>query len=470
MEAGFRKLNSGKLQVLPTELLLSVFEYLDIRDKRAFSKCSRACYFLTFRARIRGIQWQTRYDCTPPSLLKRFEDGQCFAPLNGYIKSAKFDFETIENLSTRLAVLSKFPAITSIKIRLVETRDLERNLYVRILSILATLPYYDNITYLGFEWMGDEMKKECMSSFEGEYVDDNDPHELDSGTAVDQTYRIQDNRADTIKKIHSSEWIRRAFEWKKVALREEKFLGKCVSRIGVNQLALRGDIRLPKGLQSLKLGMSECEPSFCLPLLRCEAITTLCLGVPTWETISTSIYPELNTMLEFPRIKDLTLYFCSSNFFYYEELLKKLPHQFPNITSLTSRGTRYIGVYLVPLPDFPKLESLDVDIKRLWDIDTAEGPLKDRLQVGGFPKLKTFKYTAFEGNLEAQLICSISRFKSSDGGEETYDFHWEELRNGHLSVMARKVLNSPENEETEAEVAKEDSEDEVEEGTVEGQL
>ncbi|KAF3231352.1 hypothetical protein TWF192_000092 [Orbilia oligospora] len=446
MESESRKPNSEGLQILPTELLLSVFEYLDTNDKRAFSRCSRACYFLTFRLRIRGIYWQSCYDTTTPTFLRRFEDGQSFSPLVKYIKSAKFDFKTIQGLSAPLTALSKFPAITSIKICLGETYYLERNLYVKILCLLITLPYYDNLIYLGFEWRGDEVTIEWDPSYDREYIDD-DPHELDSGAVVDSTYRIEDRRAETLKELHPSQWERRSFEWAKIALCEEEFLGKYVSPIGLNQLVLRGEVRLPKGLQSLQLGIPKCEPSFYLPLLRCEEITTLFLSIPSRETAVSPIYPELNTTLELPRIKDLTLYFHSANFFHYEKLLKQLPRQFPNITSLTSRGVKYVGTFLVPLPDFPKLESLDLDVHKLWEIEIAENPLKNRLEIGGYPELKMFKLTVLEADEEVQMICSISRFKGLDGSKEAYGFHWEELRNGHLSVMVRKESNNHENEE-----------------------
>ncbi|KAK6502033.1 hypothetical protein TWF481_009851 [Arthrobotrys musiformis] len=346
--------------------------------------------------------------------------------------SAKLDFKSIEGLATPLSALYKFPAITSITICLGETYQLERNLYARVLSSLAKLPYYDNIAYLSFEWKGDSISKEWSSFTDIDEVTE-DPHELNSGIEVDKALMVEDRRAETIKTIHGSEWQSRCFSWKKVALKEETFLGKYVSALGLNQLALRGNINLPKGLQSFKLMVSEFEPSYCLPLLRCEAITTLFISIPFRDTYAGPVYPELNTPLELPLIKNLTVHFRSNNYFYYEEFLKELPTRFPNAISVTFRGVKYLGTFLVPLPDFPKIESLDIDLEEFYDISILEGALRDRLGVGGYPTLRTFKVSLITENIEAQMVCSISRFKSERSDKEAFGFKWEEFRYGDRS-------------------------------------
>ncbi|KAF3916854.1 hypothetical protein ABW20_dc0109942 [Dactylellina cionopaga] len=407
------KLNSQfELLALPTEICTSIASFLtDSGDKKAFATCSRYCYLLAFPIRFRGVKIT---DCQLDRALERFDDGECMASVrhnvrinSGANRSARFNAKYVRDLPSLLPNMFRFTNITSLIIDVPCAGNIERNLYVAALSLFSTLPYYDSLEHIAVEWSGPAIPvdSKAMQTNESE----------DEAESRDFQRRLSETRIEKRRcKTYNSELA-------ELSQYEKDFLRPFIPREDFIKAA-SNEIRLPKRLESFKIGTSNFEAIYLLPLLRSKTVNALCLH----EIAHAIMDPhQPATILEFPGIKTLTLSFENG---YWGPHISHLPKQYPNLESLTvialfefwpePEDIDLWGTSQLPfLPNLPNLTYLEIPWPLEYNSNTvflehAEHSLKEWHDSGAMLALRTLKLVVKKQKDEKwdkrEAVCTIS--------------------------------------------------------------
>ncbi|KAF3284212.1 hypothetical protein TWF970_011432 [Orbilia oligospora] len=353
---------------LPTELFLEILKNLNSLEKTQLSACSKSFYSTIFPFRnIDTIKIDVDNEYIPTTL-KIFKENEFFAQFLGFYTRITFDLPTVEDLSLLIPLLSNFSSVTTIILRIRKCFGLEKTVYVKALSSLSALPYYNKIQNLNFSW------KDVLSDLypQGYYSKHQDDVEhMTTRTKMLRGYQGGDGYIERgiihgdfgiIEEAglgHTQQEIRQRDGFRRNTEQER---GSGYSALGrywvpnstLTKLSLKKKLLLPKGLLYLKLMVPNYEYSFWFLLLHCSKI--MVLEVPSPETSGTSSNDILGPTNDFPRIyknpvlyqpihptiKALTLS-SPRNEDEYLEFLPQLQIYFPNLISLITLGQRSGG-------------------------------------------------------------------------------------------------------------------------------
>ncbi|KAK6515837.1 hypothetical protein TWF281_004428 [Arthrobotrys megalospora] len=409
------------------------------------SRCSKSLYRLTFPFRkihrlyiLMDEYRRFKHIPTGPSRLaqslKYFDDGQWLAPLRHYLTSITFKCFELGDLAPFVALIHRFSHITSIRVVISSSVNLEKNIYVKVLSCLSSIPYYDNIRDITFSWRSSKFDggwNSEGSEFSADYSPEASCAETsDTEASGPETFDL----GLTAHEFHQ----RKAFKRKTASWEYDGYqLGnRWVSNNALANLALNRKIRLPKNLRSFKLDISRYEHTFSLPLLHCRAITALYItfrchpeefrrGHGRMHLVKHARVPR-GVLFEYPSVKALTLNLkCGSGRY----SLDHLSTQFPNLISLILRyeNTECRGGWHPEIPNLPKLKCLT--LLRHWCRDPdLEWGVRSRLQKGEFPALQMLKSSSpYWSRPKDTRTGIISRGENSYGHDGGLKFEWHEL-------------------------------------------
>ncbi|KAK6518924.1 hypothetical protein TWF281_003616 [Arthrobotrys megalospora] len=438
-----------QIQELPTEILYSVLGYLGRYDLKSFSSCSRFCYFVSFPIRFCGVffnrhgsekDYDSRSHYSDPTInkqyyrfyddtktvddgpygysvyLRRFSDGQCFAPLRHHIQNVTIYAWKASDVFIGLSYISQLSNVTSLTIRVKWTRHIERQIYVALLTHLPNLPYYNSLRHIGIELKG-------YDKYISRYSKNNPIDADDGGWEPDAVLR---------------EGVQReAFELKLELMGPDgrRFFGQFITENDLSSRLLQGNFQFPANLEYLKLDIPEGDSSFCLPFLQCKHLTALHLRGRNLLPIRD---PTQQALPEFPKIQALALCFSDG---YTDGCLATLPKQFPNVKLLSIPPPTPIQgkSWISPIPKLPSLEYLELPAPQDGSGYQIATPLRTDLpaRAGDFPTLRIVKVSKseIEGNGRShkywESICRIQRDKPHwSSGEGGPWFNWQIQENG----------------------------------------
>ncbi|KAK6507160.1 hypothetical protein TWF481_005608 [Arthrobotrys musiformis] len=397
------------LKVLPLEIMLEVFGYLNSDEKGYFARCSRWCYCLAFSARYRGvilkkagelvprmggrggIKWKeggsdtdtvVGVDVSQKPVISDFERGGWLELARYHVRSAIIPFSQKE-LQNSLPSIDTFPKLTHLTITLTMGKGLERNLCVAVIKELSKLAVYDNLQHLTFQW--NEPQVPDGISHQVVFDSDSDDDELGA------TYRWG------AKEVQLQRAYRKSFA--KLSDGGKKFLGPFIKAKEFSKVV--GGLKIPRNLKSLDLFIQSEDSSFVVPLLK-HFGDKLDFGI-SLKGCSIPLRDIDNYeagAVELKSVKRLILAFPDG----YESLkFKYLNKQFPNLAKLRlTECQSYDGTELWDiLPDLPELSRLEYQWPRssqtiyttfvdmFVEKSLVEKAIADRLDKGHFESLRS---------------------------------------------------------------------------------
>ncbi|KAK6497163.1 hypothetical protein TWF506_004637 [Arthrobotrys conoides] len=398
------------LLALPTEVILSILYFLNSEGKEQFAKCSRKCYFIAFRVRFSGVRlaWRT----SVYGYLKPFSDGEMLSSFREYIRSTSIAVIDIGQLLTLIPLLTQFPNITKIYIKVMNTYLFDKPLYLALFPLLnTTLPFYHNITELRLHWEGGYRQHYRKGDPEDACIEATGYIPPTNGMPIrsNNTILPQNLPAATFEQLNDPEGYYN-FRLGLHTLPQREFLGPYIPLAEfVKRVAT--EVHLPKSLKSLRLDINN--PEICLlPLIDSTAVDTLHL------TDITRITPNLTNpseILQFHTIKSLTLDSKSKS---YTRYLQTIASQFPNVEIFKLKRWSCKKWDLNGIPNFRALRELKCTwstcMRGEWDgVSSFEGQLKERFGRGEWRelrKVRLFGVTAtVKGYFDVWLGCRVRR-------------------------------------------------------------
>ncbi|KAF3189821.1 hypothetical protein TWF788_009806 [Orbilia oligospora] len=438
---------------LPTELFLKILKELESPSQTSLSACSKSFYSAIFRfCDINTIRIDVYNLERISTILRIFKENDFFAQFIKFYTHITFNLPTAEDLSPFIPSLSNFSSVTTITIKIRRCLDLERNIYVKALSSLSTLTYYNNIQNLKFCW------QYLRTNLYGERYDSRYKDNVDymsRRTKMLRGYQGGDGYIERDMIYGDFDIIREAgFDLTEQEIRQrdgfrrntEQERGTSYSALGrywisndiLTKVSLNKKLLLPKGLIHLDLMIPSYEYSFCFPLLHCPKIMALELRFSDTSRISytnilgpTNDFPRIynNPVLYqsvHPTIKALKLSSPKSDNEYLE-FLPQLQIHFPNLISLIIEGqySMYTGRDIWPsaLPNLPKLKCLALPLDFEECVDKVHQMMIEKLTGGYFRELRMLRLTFSKRNVQGFIITRVG-----DGsGEQVSDWELERI-------------------------------------------
>ncbi|KAK6498675.1 hypothetical protein TWF481_011253 [Arthrobotrys musiformis] len=363
---------------LPTEICLSILGFLD-GNKQAQENFAKCSKRCYILIFPLRFRGITRFYRfdDPEELWAPFDDNGWLAGARGCIRSATIRGSDVSEITPLPRSLARFTNLTELSIGIAATAPIERSIYATILRLLGGLPFYDNLTSLCFKFGAEEAIWEFIELMK---------------TPTDE----------------------------------------------------RGIPRLPRDLKTFTLDFKSgdsWDPLFLLPLVDCNALTTLTIQDFTVEdTIEINNHiGSLNPALQYwhlETVKSLNLTFAPST----DNLSYILPVSFPSLTSLTLTIPKiFLGAdpdlpdpgnphsWVDIIPNHPTLKRAEISwtgsIATYQDYESSNFGfsnsstiqyLKRKLQEGIWPRLEFVKMNTCFFNRNLQLAktstaCDIFR-------------------------------------------------------------
>ncbi|KAK6333055.1 hypothetical protein TWF718_010879 [Orbilia javanica] len=146
MDLDIKDSSEGLLSALPTEIWYHVLSFLDPEEKEIFARCSWICFFIAFPNGVKIPDVYYEWSLRP------FADGGRLKEYRGKIRSARFEITNVNNLYPFLHKVDIFPNLRRIEINFITTDNHVNEIFHAMISLLSTLPCYENLTHLVLVW------------------------------------------------------------------------------------------------------------------------------------------------------------------------------------------------------------------------------------------------------------------------------------------------------------------------------
>ncbi|KAK6527376.1 hypothetical protein TWF281_010556 [Arthrobotrys megalospora] len=443
----------------PTGIVQLILSCLCRKDQISFAICSKQSYLSAA---------PTIFECVKihdQKTVQLFEDGARLGSMRKYVRSVKlwatYKYKSVVSILQAVAV---FPNISGLEIRIEAPgrRELDRNIYAAVFSLLSTLPYYEGLKHLAFvssrkassyrALCGDT---ELLSDVETDY---------EGGDGI-YANRIEGNPEVALANLRGEmEKTRRENYTRlraKLSLEDQNFVGDFLSSDEFTKLVL-AKLQFPEGLESLKVWSTDYAHIFGFPLVNCGSLTKLSLNQAKYPIMDfRQLVPGI---LQLTQVKILRLDFDRNP---HARYLAHLPTQYPNLevleiwtNAINNCSDCYDQDILNYLPNFPKLIEMMVPWPRVPDPGIAgkgntvkkgiyrmEAALRERIEKGDFGALKKIKLFGVEtiGGVPDEASVHVDRLISTDGDSQNgyWVFQWEYDREDCYDARGSGSEDSP---------------------------
>ncbi|KAK6360904.1 hypothetical protein TWF730_007019 [Orbilia blumenaviensis] len=368
-----------RLMSFPTEILYHIISYMSKPDKRDFSKCSRDCYILTFKCRIRNIILNAESFVRD---MRQFDDRNWLAMFSDDVRAVKIVTQNVDLLADMIAETARFPKIIKLKVKITNTKIFEKNIFVLTCSRLRGLPFYDNLKSLRFEFGGGNdtrwLEGSSTSTVHGS-ADNRASLDQDTAGCIVTNSTSSSREEGNIRRLPEPAQIYED-RLKKFPEDAQELLGPFMTEEDFIRHTKSNEAWFPKQLETFGINTMYDSKLFMYPLNCCKTVNTLRLTFRSQFLPAMTSYEPLE-ILTLSNIKSLVLkikiqaYRRSS--FLRTICDGKIIEQLPNVESLVIRGlTRRHACFMRirTVPRFPKLKYLELP----WPRDSSMNLCKTR--------------------------------------------------------------------------------------------
>ncbi|EPS39477.1 hypothetical protein H072_6658 [Dactylellina haptotyla CBS 200.50] len=399
----------NRLLQLPTEICYAILACTPADALKEFARCSRACYYLSFAARFKGIVLNERS-------FKLVSPGGLFEPIKNSIRSIRVhvkDTSTVTNLRTHLEMLGCFPNLTEIEIKYTYPAWMEKNLFVAILHSLTALECYQNLNRLRIFFHLRRLKRPLLDDEEDEDEDtDRTASSLVSSDISLVAASMEPGPAkDALLKPKSPYHLMEPEYFKtecaNLSKEDQTFLGPFLTDDQVRRVLTR-ELRFPPRLDELFVWVNRTKNRWITPhrlfyyqLVPYSTVKHLNLWI-TDLNLAPGEDEGDGTVLSFPNIEKVTLHLDSG---LEHAGLRQLHTRFLDVKHLCLYNNIREGhEALKGLPRLPHLQYLELewptysDEQNMAPQDLAEDYIQPMIRTGKTPLLETIKFHGVRRN------------------------------------------------------------------------